>query len=92
MNGIDFILRDRTGWTPPVPLPRRRLRWVDPKQEAMRPEELAFIKGAKGRLTAKDLGECYGVSPQTISNIWAGRCPAGPVSRPERIRVKRKQP
>jgi len=92
MNGIDFILRDRTGWTPPVPLPRRRLRWADPKQEAMRPEELAFIKNAKGRLTAKDLGECYGVSPQTISNIWAGRCPAGPVSRPERIRVKRKQP
>lgn len=28
----------------------------------MHPEELAFIKGAKGRLTAKDLGECYGVS------------------------------
>ncbi len=25
----------------------------------MRPEELAFIKGAKGRLTANDLGECY---------------------------------
>ncbi|CAB3638874.1 hypothetical protein LMG26685_01824 [Achromobacter mucicolens] len=50
MNGIDFILRDRTGWTPPVPLPRRRLRWADPKQEAMRPEELAFIKDAKGRL------------------------------------------
>lgn len=73
MNGIDFILRDRTGWTPPIPLPRRRLRWADPKQEAMRPEELAFIKSAKGRLTAKDLGECYGVSPQTISNIWSGR-------------------
>lgn len=73
MNGIDFILRDRTGWTPPIPLPRRRLRWADPKQEAMRPEELAFIKGAKGRLTAKVLGECYGVSPQTISNIWNGR-------------------
>lgn len=70
MNGIDFILRDRTGWTPPVPLPRRRLRWVAPKQEALRPEELAFIQGAKGRLTAKDLGECYGVSPQTICNIW----------------------
>lgn len=73
MNGIEFMLRDRSGWTPPVPLPRRRSRWMDPKQEAFRPEELAFIRAAKGRLTIKDLGECYGVSPQTISNVQNGR-------------------
>jgi len=73
MNGIDFILRDRTGWTPPVPLPRRRLRWLNRKEEAIRPEEREFIKNAKGRLTSTDLGECYGVSPQAICNIWA-RC------------------
>lgn len=73
MNGIDFILRDRAGWIPPVPLPRRRLRWEDPKADAVKPEEIEFIRAARGRLTTKDLGECYGVSPQTISNIWSGK-------------------
>lgn len=91
MNGIEFMLRDRAGWTPPVPLPRRRLRWVDPKREALRPEEVKFIQAAKGRLSTKDLGECYGVSPQTISNIWAGRCSAGLPPRPARPRARRKQ-
>ena len=71
MNGIDFMLRDRAGWVPPVPLPRRRLRWEDPKAEPVGPEEIEFIRAARGRLSTYDLGECYGVSPQTISNIWA---------------------
>lgn len=25
MNGIEFIVRDRAGWWPPIPLPRRRI-------------------------------------------------------------------
>ncbi|MGE8690032.1 MULTISPECIES: hypothetical protein [Achromobacter] len=91
MNGIDFILRDIAGWMPPVPLPRRRLRWSDPKAEPIRPEEIEFIRAARGRLSTYDLGECYGVSPQTISNIWAGRCSAGLSPRPARPRAKRKQ-
>ncbi|MNY54096.1 hypothetical protein D3C86_1899250 [compost metagenome] len=70
MNGIAFMVRDRAGWTPPVPLPRRRVRWADPKVEAIKPEEIEFIRASRGRLTTYDLGECYGVSPQTISNIW----------------------
>lgn len=53
MNGIDFILRDRAGCTQSVPEPRRRLCWATPKRKAMRPEEVEFIKGAKGRLTAR---------------------------------------
>ncbi|MBV2161444.1 hypothetical protein [Achromobacter denitrificans] len=91
MNGIDFILRDIAGWMPPVPLPRRRLRWSDPKAEPIRPEEIEFIRAARGRLSTYDLGECYGVSSQTISNIWAGRCSAGLSPRPARPRAKRKQ-
>lgn len=91
MNGIDFILRDIARWMPPVPLPRRRLRWSDPKAEPIRPEEIEFIRAARGRLSTYDLGECYGVSPQTISNIWAGRCSAGLSPRPARPRAKRKQ-
>ncbi len=91
MNGIDFILRDRAGWIPPVPLPRRRLRWEDPRAEPVGPEEIEFIRAARGRLSTYDLGECYGVSPQTISNIWAGRCSAGLTPRPERTNAKRNQ-
>ncbi len=70
MNGIDFILRDRAGWVPPGPQPRSRLRWEYPRAETVQPEEIEFIRAARGRLTTKDLGECYDVSPQTISNIW----------------------
>lgn len=25
MNGIEFIVRDRAGWVPRIPLPRRRI-------------------------------------------------------------------
>lgn len=39
MNGIDFMVRDRAGWMPSVPLPRRRLRWADPRAEAIKPEK-----------------------------------------------------
>lgn len=70
MNGIGFIIRDLSGWTPPGPLPRRRLRWLNPKEEAIKPEEQEFIENAKGRLTSTDLSECYGMSLQAICNIW----------------------
>lgn len=91
MNGIDFMVRDLGGWPPPVPLPRRRLRWADPKVDPIKPEEIEFIHQSRGRLSTYELAECYGVSPQTISNIWAGRCSAGLVPRPARTRAKRKQ-
>jgi len=71
MNGIDFMVRDRTGWAPSIPLPRRRVRSPDSKTEAIKPEEIEFIRRARGRLSTYELAECYGVSPQTISNIWA---------------------
>lgn len=70
MNGIEFILCDRAGWISAVPLPRRRLRWEDPKAEPVGLKEIEFIRATRGRLSTYDLGECYGVSPQTISNIW----------------------
>lgn len=71
MNGIGFILRDRAGWVPSLPLPRRRLRWEDANAEPIGPEEIEFIRTSRGRLSTYDLAVCYGVSPQTISNIWA---------------------
>lgn len=91
MNGIDFILRDHAGWMPPIPLPRRRLRWFGAKEEAIKPEEIEFIRSARGRLSTYELAECYGVSPQTISNIWAGRCSAGLSPRSARSRAKKEK-
>ena len=82
MNGIEFILRDRGGWMPPIPLPRRRLRWVGAKAEAIKPEEIEFIRSARGRLSTYELAECYGVSPETISNIWRRRRPQTPATCP----------
>lgn len=92
MNGIDFMVRDRGGWLPSIPLPRRRLRWADPKVEPVKPEEIEFIKQARGRISSYALAECYGVSAQTISNIWAGRRPSSLTPRPARPHAKRKQP
>lgn len=92
MNGIDFMVRALSGWVPPVPLPRRRLRWTTPKVSPVRPEEIEFIRQARGRLSTYALAECYGVSAQTISNIWAGRAAAGLTPRPVRPQAKRKQP
>lgn len=71
MNEIDFMMRDRAGWLPPVPLPRC-LRWADAKAESIKPKEIELIRASRCRLTTYDLGECYGVSPQTIRNIWRG--------------------
>lgn len=91
MNGIDFILRDRAGWFPSVPLRRHRLRWEDSKAEPVGPEEIESIRAARGRLSTYDLGKCYGISPQTISNIWGDRMPTAPNPRPAPIRLKRKE-
>jgi hypothetical protein len=43
-------------------LPRRSHRWDVPKVEAIRPEEIEFIRASRGRLTTYELGECFGVS------------------------------
>lgn len=92
MNGIDFMVRALSGWVPQVPLPRRRLRWVNPKDEPVQPEEIEFIRRARGRISSYALAECYGVSAQTISNIWKGRRPSPLTQRPARTKAKRKQP
>ena len=92
MNGIDFMVRTLSGWVPPVPLPRSRPQWVDPEVEPVKPEEIEFIRQARGRLSTYALAECYGVSAQTISNIWAGRRPSCLTPRPARPQAKRKQP
>jgi len=73
MNGIDFIVRDRSGWAPNLPIPRSRFRWVDTKPKPLTRSEIAFIRSSKGVLGSAELAQCYQVTPQTIRNIWEGR-------------------
>lgn len=70
MNGIEFMLRNLAGWTPPVPLPRRHVSSAAPIGEPPTPEEIKFIRNARGKLSSIDLAVCYGVSPETIRRIW----------------------
>lgn len=70
MNGIGFIVRDRSGWAPKLPLPRSRFRWVDTKPKPLTRSEIAFIRSAKGVLGSAEQAQCYQVTPQTIRNIW----------------------
>lgn len=70
MNGIDFIVRDRAGWTPKLPIFRSRFRWVDSKPKPPTRSEIEFIRSAKGTFNSADLAHCYQVTPQTIRNIW----------------------
>ncbi len=73
MNGIDFIVRDRSGWAPMLPIPRSRFRWVDTKPKPLTRSEIAFIRSSKGVLGSTELAQCYQATPQTIRNIWEGR-------------------
>lgn len=72
MNGIDFFIRDRSGWIPPVPLPRLRFKW-DAQPDPLSAEEVEFIRSVKGRISERELAECYGVSHTTIHNIQHAR-------------------
>ncbi|MCS3504978.1 putative transcriptional regulator [Achromobacter sp. JUb104] len=93
MNGIEFILRDRAGWVPKLPIPRSRFRWVDSKPKPLTRLEVAFIRSVKGALNSTELAHCYQVTPQTIRNIWEGRRhplqPSGkrPGRRPKSLKV-----
>lgn len=93
MNGIEFILRDRAGWTPKLPRPRSRFSWADTKSKPLTRVEISFIRSSKGTLSSADLARCYGVTPQTIRNIWEGRRhplqPSGkrPGRRPKSLKV-----
>lgn len=69
------MVRALSGWVPQVALPRRRIHWVNPNAEPVKPQELEFIRRARGRISSYALAECYGVFAQTISNICGGPTP-----------------
>jgi len=77
MNGIQFIVRDSSGWSPQIAPPRSRLVWKDPTPKPLSRREVAFIRKAQGSLPSSDLAECFGVSTQAIRNIWKRRTHTG---------------
>ncbi|MFA1701049.1 hypothetical protein ACB245_27825 [Achromobacter ruhlandii] len=77
MNGIQFIVRDSSGWTPQIAPPTSRLIWEDPTPKPISRREAAFIRSVQGSLPSNDLAECFGVSTQAIRNIWKRRTHTG---------------
>lgn len=69
MNGIEFIVRDRAGWSPPISPPAAL---PEPELEQPQPitaEEADFIRSRRGRLGPTELAAQYGVTPSLISAI-----------------------
>lgn len=83
MNGIDFILRDRSGWLPTVPPPAP---YLHPEFETPAPplpgeplndEHIDFINAMRGVVSVYVLAEQFHISRGTVSNIWRGVPNAG---------------
>lgn len=86
MNGIQFIVRDRSGWTPQIAPPRSRFKWTEPARKPISRREAAFIRSVQGSIPSNELAECFGVGTQAIRDIWKGRTHTG--KRPGRPRKK----
>ncbi|WP_348995946.1 hypothetical protein ABFG95_12050 [Achromobacter sp. HNDS-1] len=83
MNGIEFIVRDRNGWLPPIPPPVPYLHpefEIPPPPEPGAPlgdEQIAYINDMRGVVTVYALAEQFHISRGTVSNIWRGVPNAG---------------
>ncbi|WP_241123280.1 helix-turn-helix domain-containing protein [Achromobacter xylosoxidans] len=92
MNGIQFIVRDQSGWAPQIAPPRSRFTLKDPAPKPLSRREVAFIRASQGALPSNDLAECFGVSTQTIRDIWKRRTHTGkrPGRKPKKKTTRRK--
>lgn len=85
MNGIQFIVRDQSGWKPQIEAPRSRFDWSNPPQRRLSPSEVKLIRDSHGTLTSIHLANLFEVTPQTIRDIWRGRKHTGrPPGRPRK--------
>ncbi|WP_063568703.1 hypothetical protein [Achromobacter ruhlandii] len=85
MNGIQFIVRDQSGWTPQIEAPRSRFDWSNPPERRLTDSEANLIREARGNQTSKQLADIFEVSRQTITDIWRGRKHTGrPPGRPRK--------
>ncbi|VFR96462.1 hypothetical protein RAN3_1865 [plant metagenome] len=69
MNGIEFIVRDRAGWSPPIPPPAALPEESPEPPSRITDEEAAFIRSRRGFLYPTELAAQYGVTPSLISAI-----------------------
>lgn len=83
MNGIEFIVRDRSGWEPNIPPPAPFLHpefeapVPPPKGQPLNDDHIDYILAMRGTLTVYELAEYFHLSRGTISNIWSGSPTAG---------------
>ena len=83
MNGIDFVVRDRAGWSPPVAPPAPFLHpefetpAPPPKGHPLGDEHIDYINAMRGFVSVYDLAAQFHVSRGTICNIWKGVRNAG---------------
>lgn len=98
MNGIDFMVRDLAGWSPPVPPPAPFLHpefetpTPPPKGQPLNDEHVDYINAMRGFVSVYDLADQFHLSRGTICNIWKGLPNAGrAINRqsPDRIRAGR---
>lgn len=94
MNGIEFMVRDRAGWLPPVPPPAPflhpefELPAPPTKGEPLRDEHVDYINAMRGAVSVYGLANQFHVSRGTISNIWAGKPNAGQAAKRLRSSVR----
>ena len=86
MTGIEFIVRDRGGWTPPIQFPENNHpEFAIPKRPApgkpLHARHLQYIKDVAGYVTMQKLADHFGVSRSTIHNIETGRTGSTILSR-----------
>lgn len=83
MNGIEFVVRDRAGWLPPIapPAPYLHPEFDTPappaKGHPLSDEHIDYINAMRGTVNVYDLAEQFHVSRGTICNIWKGKRNAG---------------
>jgi len=83
MNGIDFMVRDRAGWSPPIvpPAPFLHPEFELPappiKGEPLRDEHVDYINAMRGFVSVYVLAEQFHISRGTVCNIWKGVPNAG---------------
>ncbi|MGE8627680.1 hypothetical protein [Achromobacter denitrificans] len=98
MNGIEFMVRDRVGWSPPVPPPAPFLHpefeFPAPPAEGqpLTDDHIDYINAMRGVVSVYVLAAQFHRSRVTICNIWKGLPNAGRAidhQSPDRIRAAR---
>lgn len=78
MTGIEFIVRDRSGWAPPIKYRENNHPEFAPPTppgpgEPLAPEHVQYIKDMEGFISVQAMAKQMGVSHGTVHNIRTGK-------------------